>query len=229
MTDDRETEIATSWERNAGHWSRAIAENRIASRRAGTDRAMVETVARLRPRRMLDLGCGEGWLTRALVEAVGCTVVGVDGSGDLVETARRLDAGSAYLHLSYQAIVAEPGRLPGPFDLIACNFALFGKAVSPLLSALTHVLEPGGAIVIQTLHPWRSRPAEGYRDGWRKETFTGLGDEAWDAMPWYFRTLSSWTGELGAAGLALVEIAEPLDADGGEPLSLVMVCKPVAG
>ncbi|WP_127599870.1 class I SAM-dependent methyltransferase [Nitratireductor alexandrii] len=229
MTYDREREIASSWERNAGAWSRAIAENRIASRRAGTDRAMVETIARLRPRRVLDLGCGEGWLTRALVERLGCRVVGADGSRDLVETARRLDPGSTYLHLSYEAIIAEPARLPEAVDLIACNFALFGQALSPLLAALTSALAPGGAIVIQTLHPWQSRPGGRYRDGWQTETFAALGGEAWDAMPWYFRTLASWTGELGTAGLAVVEIVEPVGADGGDPLSLILICRRAAG
>ena len=229
MTDDQETQIATSWQRNAGRWAQAIAENRIASRRAGTDRAIVETIARLRPRHVLDLGCGEGWLTRALVERIGCRVVGVDGSRDLVATARRLDPGSTYLHLSYEAIIAEPARLPGAVDLIACNFALFGQALSPLLAALTHVLVPGGAIVIQTLHPWRSGSAATYRDGWRTESFAGLGGEAWATMPWYFRTLSSWTEEIGAAGLAVGEIVEPVEADGGDPLSLIMICRRAAG
>jgi trans-aconitate methyltransferase len=43
-----------------------------------------------RPReRILDLGCGDGALTRRLVEA-GCEVVAIDSSADQVEAARRL-------------------------------------------------------------------------------------------------------------------------------------------
>ncbi|HSK40392.1 MAG TPA: hypothetical protein VK943_11555, partial [Arenibaculum sp.] len=58
--------LADSWTANAGLWTQAVRSGAIASRRLATDDAVVRAVAARRPRRVLDLGCGEGWLARAL-------------------------------------------------------------------------------------------------------------------------------------------------------------------
>ena len=60
MSFDRE--LAASWERNAANWTRVVREGLIPSRRAGTDAAILDAIAERAPRRLLDIGCGEGWL-----------------------------------------------------------------------------------------------------------------------------------------------------------------------
>ena len=49
-----------SWERNAAAWTEAVRERRIASRRAGTDAAIVGAVLDASPASVIDVGCGEG-------------------------------------------------------------------------------------------------------------------------------------------------------------------------
>src|SRR3546814_15093977 len=51
---------------------------RVASRMAGTDTTVVAAVAERRAQRVLDLGCGEGWLVRRLRQETGCSAVRVD-------------------------------------------------------------------------------------------------------------------------------------------------------
>ncbi len=63
--------ILDSWHKNAAPWSLAVREGQIDSRRLVTDSAIVGAVeeygrAYTRPS-VLDIGCGEGWLARALV------------------------------------------------------------------------------------------------------------------------------------------------------------------
>lgn len=58
--------ILASWQINADPWITAVREEQIESRRLITDRAMLMAIDARRPRRLLDLGCGEGWLCRAV-------------------------------------------------------------------------------------------------------------------------------------------------------------------
>ena len=75
----RSARMLQSWDSNAGAWTDAVRERRIASRRAGTDDAIVAAVLRTKPANVLDVGCGEGWLARALA-AHGCRTVGIDAT-----------------------------------------------------------------------------------------------------------------------------------------------------
>lgn len=223
-SDASEHALRESWSANAAAWAGAVREGRIASRRAGTDAAIFDAIVALRPRRVLDVGCGEGWLARALAEHA-ISVVGIDGSAELIERAAALGGGS-FQALSYEALIAEPGTLDGQFDAIVCNFALLGADIVPLLGALRTRLAPGGSLLIQTVHPWTARGAEPYRDGWRTETFASFGDEFRSPMPWFYRTFGAWVAALNTAGLRLVRCVEPLHRETAEPLSLLLVAQP---
>ena len=57
-------EIGDSWTRNAALWIAAVRGGRIPSRARVTNDAIVNAILRHSPRRVLDVGCGEGWLPR---------------------------------------------------------------------------------------------------------------------------------------------------------------------
>jgi len=223
VTDDqREAALIWSWMANADAWTRAVREGRIESRRLATDAAIVRAVQERAPRRVLDLGCGEGWLMRALAER-GIDTVGLDVSMELVVAAEET-GGGRFRCCSYDEVVEDPTRAGGPYDVIACNFSLLGAELVPLLSALRRNLAESGALVIQTLHPW-SADGGTYADGWRTETFAELGGDFPEPMPWYFRTLESWMDALRDAGLRITALREPLDPRTGRPASLLMVAE----
>lgn len=225
MTDDqREAALIWSWMANAEAWTRAVREGRIESRRVATDAAIVQAVVERSPARVLDLGCGEGWLMRALAER-GIDSVGLDASMELVVAAEET-GGGRYRCCSYEEVIQDPTRAGGPYDVIACNFSLLGVELQPLLAALRHNLRAGGALVIQTVHPWVVSADEPYADGWRTETFAAFGGEFPEPMPWYFRTLESWMDALRGAGFHLSALREPLHPGTGKPASLLMVAEP---
>ena len=221
-TDPAE-QLIRSWEANAAAWTRTVRSGGIASRKAATDAAIVSAIVGRRPRRVLDIGCGEGWLVRRLAQEPGCATIGFDGCPTLIAAARSSDPGGDYRDLTYAEFIANPDAVDPGVDVAVFNYALLeGRAVD-LLSSAASRLAPGGVVIIQTLHPWTSAGGS-YRDGWRTEDFSAFAgsDEAWTPMPWYFRTLESWLALISDAGLAIETLREPV-GETDVPLSLLLV------
>lgn len=225
-TSDHERELVASWRANASPWISAVRERQISSRELGTNQAILDAIEAGQPRRVLDLGCGEGWLVRALA-ARGIDAIGVDGSPALIEAAR--SAGGHYLCLDYGELTAlDSNQLDelGPIDLAVANFALLGRDIQTPLRASARVLgaRPRGLrrLLIQTLHPIVAGPP--YRAGWRREDFAAFEAAAdeWAPMPWYFRPLGGWIQALREAGFVIEGLREPLHPESGLPLSLVI-------
>jgi len=214
--------VRHSWRCNAAGWIAAVREGRIESRRLVTDAAMLEAARALAPRRALDIGCGEGWLCRALAER-GVSMLGVDAEPALIEAARA--AGAAEYRVCTHAELAAAGL--GRFDLLLCNFALLQQDLLPTLRAWRDLLEPGGALLIQTLHPHACGLPQA--DGWRLERFEAFAAGFPASMPWYFRTLESWQALLVGAGWRIVGLREPLHPLSGKPASLLLQACPDPG
>ncbi len=217
---EQEARLRASWETNAAAWAAAVRGGAIPSRRAGTDAAVLAACGDVRNQATLDVGCGEGWLTRELARR-GARVTGVDASEPLVAAARAAGPES-YEVADYDQLVARPELLAGPWTLIVCNFALLGDPIAPILTALRSRAAPGGRLLVQTVHPWTVAGDGPYRGGWRLETFAGFGDGFASPMPWYFRPLHAWITELTHAGWQLTALGEPVHPETGCPLSLLV-------
>ena len=214
--------IVDSWLKNASPWTSAIRNNEIESRRLVTNDAIVDAVMSRSPGTVLDIGCGEGWLVRALSER-GVGVKGVDVVPDLIQQARRAGGGE-FRVASYESIAA--GELDLKADVVVANFSLIGKeSVENLLAAASSLLEPGGAIIIQTLHPRTASGESPYEDGWRKGSWSGFSEDFTDPAPWYFRTLESWKELLSSSGLCLAEMREPVHPSTKKPASVIFIAE----
>jgi 2-polyprenyl-3-methyl-5-hydroxy-6-metoxy-1,4-benzoquinol methylase len=151
----------------------------------------------------------------------GVQVVGVDVVPSLIEAAQAQGSGDFRL-LSYAEVAA--GALKERADVVVCNFSLLGEAsVDELLSAVPALLEPGGVLLVQTLHPLAVEATEPYRDGWRDGSWAGCGEGFGKPAPWYFRTLGGWLAAFRTAGLQLVRIDEPLHPRTGRPASVIFM------
>lgn len=216
---DPENALLQSWRHNAQSWIAAVRSGAIESRRQVTDQAILLAILGRQPERVLDLGCGEGWLLRALAER-GIDATGVDGDASLVAAAQAAGSTPVY-QAKYAQLASGEVDIGRNYDLICANFALLHQDIIPLLAALRTLLSPGGALVIQTLHPWSTANGD-YQDGWREESFTGFNGD-WQPMPWYFRTLGSWLNALEMGGFGLLSLQEPQHPQNVVPQSLLLI------
>ena len=222
MESHGEARIVASWLKNVAPWTRAVRQRQIESRALATDRAVVDAILEHAPRAVLDIGCGEGWLIRALAPHVP-TRIGVDAVPGLIERARA--AGGGEFRVASYADLAG-GALAERVDLAVCNFSLFGEhSVEQLIAAHGCFLRPGGLLVVQTLHPHLASAGSPYGDGWREGSWAGFDPAFVDAAPWFFRTLASWVSLFTRHGLKLLALREPLDPRSGRPASVLFVAR----
>jgi len=104
--------------------------------------------------RVLDAGCGTGEHVGWFLDH-GAEVVGVDASGEALETARDRFGGRATFH---RADLTEPLEFASEdrFDLIFCNLVLDHiENWDPVFEEFRRVLTADGDLVITTIHPMR--------------------------------------------------------------------------
>jgi 2-polyprenyl-3-methyl-5-hydroxy-6-metoxy-1,4-benzoquinol methylase len=212
--------IVESWHENAASWVQAVRAHEIESRRLVTDQAIIDAIEQRAPRSLLDLGCGEGWLIRALA-GKGMRLIGIDVVPTLIEHAR--SAGGGEFHVaSYESIAAGDVRITT--DAVVCNFSLLGKeSVEATCAAMPSLLTPGGAFILQTLHPLIACGDAPYEDGWREGSWQGFNRQFSQPPPWYFRTLGTWMTLLRESGMSVQSIQEPRHPVTGRPVSLIFV------
>lgn len=218
-----DAQIIASWRKNAAPWTNAVRQQKIETRRLVTDSAIIDAVMSRSPRSALDIGCGEGWLARALGE-LGVDVIGVDVVPGLVEAARRAGGGD-FRVASYEEIAA--GKLDIRVDAVIANFSLLGKeSVEGVVRRAPQLLNERGAVIVQTLHPLVSTGDLPYADGWRAGSWVGFDDDFSDPAPWYFRTMDSWLELLRESGLPRVEVREPINPNTQLPASVIFIGEP---
>lgn len=212
-------EIKRTWEKNASEWIRVI-EGGIIESREFTNAAIIESVLSHSPANALDLGCGEGWLTRELSKS-GIVCTGIDASSPLIKNARK-KGNQNYLNLSYEETIQDPNIKGNPFDAIIFNFSLFlNEETELLLKSLKTVISKNGRIFIQTLHPaFLVKNSLPYRSQWIEDSWAGLKGDFKDPHQWYIRTFTDWLKTFNYCGLNLESIKEPVNNE-NQPLSVI--------
>ena len=153
---------------------------------------VVELLAPQSGERILDLGCGDGALTAKLA-AMGCEVVGVDGSAEQIGAARAL---------GLDARIVDGQVLPfdGEFDAVFSNAALhWMKQPDAVIEGVWRALRPGGRFVAEM-------GGHGCVDRIRSALHAALGRRSVDPAtvdPWYFPTPEDYGGRLAKRGFGV--------------------------
>jgi 2-polyprenyl-3-methyl-5-hydroxy-6-metoxy-1,4-benzoquinol methylase len=187
--------------------------------------AVCEPVTR---RRVLDLGCGQGFFCRQLANR-GARVVGVDVAEQQIAFARMHEKREP-LGIEYHVMgAAEADRHwpEGHFDLITACMALQDMAdAGAVLRSGFAVLREGGRVVFSIPHPCTDTPVreweldeQGSKAGLRIDHYFESGPTVchWNmqrlryhwATPYWRRTLSEWSTLVAGAGFLVRRLAEP--------------------
>lgn len=217
-----DAKIVDSWSKNAQAWVDAIENQEIESRTLVTNQAIIQAVWDQEPTRVLDLGCGEGWLSRELAGR-DMEVLGVDVIPELIATAEQL-GGGRFRVSAYENLLEN---LPDDrFDVIVCNFSLIGKAsVEAVFQQVPQLLNDAGSFLIQTLHPDAMSDIQPQQEGWREGSWKGFSEAFTDPAPWYYRPMSAWKKLFPKHGLLLQEIRAPIHPHSNCPASVIFIAQ----
>lgn len=221
MISSNERRILEAWQVNAEPWIEAVNASGIRAPESPACHSLLRVIKDYGTDNcaVLDVGCGEGWLTHTLAET-GYRATGVDATRALVAHAARKHSGNF--------LVGDFSRLTtnielGEFELVICNFSLFGEqSVKAFFYSLPGLLKKGGYCIVQTLHPLAFFDNGQYRSHWTSGTWAGLSATFADAPPWFFRTLADWSLLFRETGMTLVDIREPA-AEDECPKSIIFV------
>ena len=157
--------------------------------------------------RILDLGCGDGVLTKKIAD-FGCDVVAVDSSTAFIESARELGLAAHVVDA-----VALPYR--EEFDAVFSNAVLHWiKRADEMIAGVHRALRPGGRFVAEC-------GGFGCVDKIRRALVEALDKRGIDGesrVPWYFPTPGDYAARLERAGfrvdsIALIPRPTPLPGD----------------
>lgn len=223
MTQD---DIIPSWKKNASEWIKAMEENSIASRKF-TNRAILNTLVNLNPKKLVDIGCGEGWLTREIADT-GAEAVGLDAIEALILEARRKGKESYHV-FTFEDIISGKDLPNSPFDVAVFNFCLYlENGLQPLLENTLKAINPNGYVVIQTLHPYFLLQGElPYKSQWLSDSWKGLPGNFTDGHAWYARTLEDWSKILASIENTNYSVEEVVN-DQQMPVSLIIKIQKVS-
>lgn len=172
---------------------------------AGSDR-LIMSLPEGDYRTVLDVGCGTGWTSAAMVRRFGVdTIVGVDASEGMLEKfAAKLGDEFPDVRVELRnEDVMEMGVADGAFDAVICAMALhWFPDKRGAVARMARALRPGGVLAILTA---------GHG-----------GEEAWQQLLEWVGAPPEWTGWFDLNQLDVDEIADHLRAAGLEPLDVWM-------
>ncbi|HEY1013731.1 MAG TPA: class I SAM-dependent methyltransferase [Herpetosiphonaceae bacterium] len=197
---------------------------------------------------VVDLGCGAAAFGRLLLGRGAASYLGVEGSRNMAEAARRTLAGTDGEIICQPLEAWEPAA--GAFDLAVSRLVFHYLADLPaLLGRIWRGLRPGGRLVYSTQHPVLTAQAAGEGEGpsgsWVVDDYFAAGPRSVDwlgaTVRIFHRTIEQHVAALRGAGFALEDLREAaprpeLFADPAElarrrrvPLFLVLAArKPIA-
>lgn len=217
-------DLRAFWNRVADDWQIQVGRDGDVNRRVNSDPVLWRFAGDVRGARVLDAGCGTGYLTVKLAER-GALVTGIDFSDRMIAIARETAPATDFRldSCSQLATVAD-----GEFDLIVSNYVLMDTPDLPgTMSAFHRVLKPGGVAVVIFSHPCfpagsatMSKSHDGVTYAWDVPYFQPQKrvDPPWahfrSEFTWFHRPLSDYWKAFVEARFAVVEFEEPKVTEG---------------
>lgn len=218
--------VRESWDFAADAYTEGQAAGRDYYRYEFFGPAQVELCGEVDGKRLLDVGCGNGYLAREMARR-GAAVTAFDISPRMIDHARRIETREP-LGIEYKVLDAAEitACFPtGSFDTATSCVSLVDMPGIPrVFQGVFSVLRPGGRFIVSITHPCTDTP---YR-AWEKDEAgrklslridryyeRGPLDFTWSGWPYEFTTpswhapLEDWFDWILGAGFHLRSLREP--------------------
>ena len=180
--------------------------------------SMMNLIGDLAGKSVIDVACGEGWLTRHLRKAGASQVVGVDISEEMIALARWQEEREP-LGIEYRVEDARATGSPQEFDLCVANWLLVyaheREELGVMCRGLVNRIKPGGRFVTLITNPalytWQSQPPDYRKYGFKVRlpeslyegapaVITGYIDGELLEVENYYLSIEAHESALGEAG-----------------------------
>ena len=194
ITDD---DVRKGWDDVAAWWVTRYTPKGDINREWVIDPALLEILGNVRGKRILDAGCGTGYLSRLLAKA-GARVDGVDVSEKQL-TAARADQERGALDIRFHTgdLADLSVFRDGTFDAAVSNIVLQDvRRLTEAVREVHRVLRPGGRFVFSITHPSFETPVPGQ---WVIEPADSerIEDRQYLAVDRYFERVAVYWGPPG--------------------------------
>lgn len=219
--------ISDAYAANAEFWIRIVRDDLDPYRSGLTDPALLALIGDCTGLRILDAGCGEGYLTRELTSRGAGFVDGVDTCAEFVAAAASHPAHDPARARFRQADVAALPLPDDSVDLVVANRLPHGLSdPGRRFVEFARVVRPAGRLVMVTMHPC-FYVARGERSGTGtgftvddyfagrmvRQRFEVAGTRSPAASVQALYSLEATIGMLTTAGFALTAVREPRPTD----------------
>lgn len=220
------------WNNKAEVWAQSVREGMDVFRDLYSLPAFLAFIGDIQGKRVLDIGCGEGYNTRMFAQQ-GAQVIGVDLSKEMIQLAQEEEnktrLGIQYFNASWTNL----SFFKNEFDVILSTMALMdGPGYEDALKEFHRILKDDGNLFFSICHPCFLPP--GYvnlkdtngvsthrvinsysKEGpweftWQLSKNADKSDSRSVTSTSYHRTLSTYINHLLRAGFILKKIEEPL-------------------
>lgn len=214
MGNPSNDEIIAAWSAAASAHADDFGDEGDEPRRLLLNPAIFALLGEPRGQRVLDAGCGQGYLARMLARR-GAHVIGVEPAAGwyalAVARERAEPLGITYLQADLSTFCAADAGLD-PFDAVIANMVLMDiPDDAAAIRACVAALRPGGSLIVSLLHPCFEEETA----AWERQGYVAVREYLADyALPQTFavrfhRPLSRSLNLLSEAGCVLRRVVEP--------------------
>lgn len=214
-------EAIKRWDEYADEMSKAYSRDGDLNRKHLLNPAIFSLIDNIKNKKILDAGCGEGYLSRLLAER-GASVVGVDYSKNMIQAAKTKTNRTLNIEYIHGNCEQLDFLQDNSFEIVVSNMVIHDLAnYQKAFTEVYRLLQKDGLFVFSILHPCFDTPNSGWVKNEDSEKLFWKVDRYFEEGPneqrstsenkllWFHRTLSSYFNALIETGFIVESLIEP--------------------